>query len=744
MTSISSDSFTRTCETRTSDSWTTSCDTLLSQSTSSSTYDVLSLTHNTANQEGTAFYQVTATTADTINVAFDMYIGDGTGADGLCVNLGENNLGGNNEEAGVAVGFSLCFTEYDGGDVIMRQDSAEVWSNLGTTFQDETWHAITVAITPVGDAAFTLDSGVFHGTVNIAAYNLPSDLYLGFSARTGGATNNHWVRNVAFGTVAHDTSGWNDVDAQFGDSTVAVSAAFMTSRYASSCQNYCRSQGRTCVAGWYGGLEWDGSTGVDTCLGSSTCSGSCSFPLHLYYSTSTEKYCQCATEVTIDAAVPTVSENSANWVRLGVAGTLSCQDGDVKITDATECKNAVDQIGSSWHTADSLMAREDRPDGCFKDDSGSGYSNDNHFIDEHATALDGYTPICKTETDLHFTTTAHRLWLGMTSTGTSDECLRTSIFVESPVGSANYIPMGIQTAFTAADDDYCSTDRATGETWENVQLLVKSGEFHSIRALPGQSIRVQLTLLTNEGTNGWSELGGDALETDMSLKCGCIEKQTDWSSTTDCLSRTTSASDESYYDCVDVPDDIDAEEYEWREQGGSANGKASNFVIQQVHGKLYFAWEDNSLCETAFTLARDGESFVSDVAHDPGADHVCGHPVAPEEVFDDLALGIPASVDGPRAVGTVNEYCVSAVATVSAGSASGAYSSTAECVSHTVQFEAVILGSAVTKEARLPSSGVEVSWTMVTADGTVLAGPTVTSDSQGNFVIHVITDVKVP
>ena len=180
---------------------------------------VLSITQDVDSQEGTAFVRVTGTTADTINIAFDMYIGDGTGADGLCVNLGADRIGDRQHNDGVAVGFSLCFDEYARGGVVVRQDGTEVWSDISdatvSAFEDATWHAITLIITPTGDAAFTLDLDTCQGDVNIAAYSLPSQLYLGFSSRTGGLNNNHWIRNVAFGTNSKtqtrclSTSEWN-------------------------------------------------------------------------------------------------------------------------------------------------------------------------------------------------------------------------------------------------------------------------------------------------------------------------------------------------------------------------------------------------------------------------------------------------------------------------------------------------------------------------------------------------------
>ena len=58
-----------------------------------------------------------------------------------------------------------------------------------------------MTLTPSNDGAaaqvvFTID-GKHRGYGDIDRYELPSPAFFGFTARTGGATNNHWVRSVA-------------------------------------------------------------------------------------------------------------------------------------------------------------------------------------------------------------------------------------------------------------------------------------------------------------------------------------------------------------------------------------------------------------------------------------------------------------------------------------------------------------------------------------------------------------------
>jgi hypothetical protein len=193
--------------------------------------EVLSITQVAGSQQGTAFAPLDVSGADTINVRYEMYTGDGSGADGLCMNLGAGDMGGRYGEDGVAVGFALCFDEWsnsanhgghndeagDNGDhgVVMFFNGDNMFSDFGecenrqdctpvSLFEDAQWHNVVVTVTPDGAASFNFDNGLYGGAVQISSYTLPDDVFLGFSGRTGGATNNHWVRavSVGVGTIA--------------------------------------------------------------------------------------------------------------------------------------------------------------------------------------------------------------------------------------------------------------------------------------------------------------------------------------------------------------------------------------------------------------------------------------------------------------------------------------------------------------------------------------------------------------
>ena len=79
--------------------------------------------------------------------------------------------------------------------------------------RDTNWHDIELSVTPDGQGGakmvFDLDRGVYGGYGLVSkgwpgrdgvprrGYTLPPDAYLGFTGRTGGATNNHFVKGIS-------------------------------------------------------------------------------------------------------------------------------------------------------------------------------------------------------------------------------------------------------------------------------------------------------------------------------------------------------------------------------------------------------------------------------------------------------------------------------------------------------------------------------------------------------------------
>ena len=185
---------------------------------------VVQLTQVQESQQGTAFVPLTGVGSGlgpdfTFHARYEMYTGEGSGADGQCVNIGARDLGGRAGEDGVAQGVAICFDEWSNqGDhgVSMFYNGDVIWENHApcnnredclpvSLYDDAEWHVVEVSISPKENAAgtmgsaavrFSLDEGLYGGFATIPYFRLPQPTYLGFSARTGAATNNHWIKDI--------------------------------------------------------------------------------------------------------------------------------------------------------------------------------------------------------------------------------------------------------------------------------------------------------------------------------------------------------------------------------------------------------------------------------------------------------------------------------------------------------------------------------------------------------------------
>ena len=105
------------------------------------------------SQQGTAFVELSHDPGADFKmvVRYEMYCGDGTGADGLCVNIGGNDLGGRVGENGVTQGVAVCFDEWaNSGD-----HGVAIYYNAGTQGDGDTSRAgaIWENIAPCGKIA---------------------------------------------------------------------------------------------------------------------------------------------------------------------------------------------------------------------------------------------------------------------------------------------------------------------------------------------------------------------------------------------------------------------------------------------------------------------------------------------------------------------------------------------------------------------------------------------------------------
>ena len=136
-------------------------------------------------------------------------------------------------EDGVATGVALCFDEWANGDaehgIQMFYNGEMIFEGRATCgnregcppvslfddgHSDANWHGVELSVTPDGQGGakivFDLDQGLYGGYGLVSkswpdregvpqrGYVLPDDTtFLGFSGRTGGATNNHFVKGIS-------------------------------------------------------------------------------------------------------------------------------------------------------------------------------------------------------------------------------------------------------------------------------------------------------------------------------------------------------------------------------------------------------------------------------------------------------------------------------------------------------------------------------------------------------------------
>ena len=120
---------------------------------------VIHLTTATGWQSGAAFVRLHDATE--LVLEYQMYTGDGSGADGQCINIGADDLGGRLAEAGVAQGVALCFDEYgtpSGVDLLYNGES--LWQDHSSAavsmFHDARWHQVVLNISsPTAEFAET-------------------------------------------------------------------------------------------------------------------------------------------------------------------------------------------------------------------------------------------------------------------------------------------------------------------------------------------------------------------------------------------------------------------------------------------------------------------------------------------------------------------------------------------------------------------------------------------------------------
>jgi len=140
------------------------------------------------------------------HVTFRVLVGGGNGADGFSFNFAPDLTAGIAEEGG-GTGLTIAFDTYNNSTNAPEAPAVEVkfggisitnrlvsFLRTGSEFVDVTIHVDT-------DGTLDLTYGTNVVFTNLLAYTSRISGQFGFGARTGGATDNHWIDNLIINTT---------------------------------------------------------------------------------------------------------------------------------------------------------------------------------------------------------------------------------------------------------------------------------------------------------------------------------------------------------------------------------------------------------------------------------------------------------------------------------------------------------------------------------------------------------------
>lgn len=138
---------------------------------------------------------------------FDIYTGDGTGADALWLFCYYSSLyTGSYTENGSNNGYNISFIEHLTDRIEVYSPANTYVTGYNTTLGDSTWRTMKVHFTEISAnnnniKVYVNNSLVIDTNTNIGTdVNKTGNVYYGFAGRTGGANNNHYVRNISWTT----------------------------------------------------------------------------------------------------------------------------------------------------------------------------------------------------------------------------------------------------------------------------------------------------------------------------------------------------------------------------------------------------------------------------------------------------------------------------------------------------------------------------------------------------------------
>jgi hypothetical protein len=159
----------------------------------------LRLTNNDGSVSGSWYYQPPEPVTG-FRAAFDMYIGGGSGADGMSFVYAQEAQGGFGAEGpftgqGLVVAFDTYPNEGESTpDITVRYNLTDI-ARTGWPLRTGDWRAVEVLVSKDGLC------GVWHGGNLVLACTIPgwaprSSWEFGLGANTGGANDNHWADNL--------------------------------------------------------------------------------------------------------------------------------------------------------------------------------------------------------------------------------------------------------------------------------------------------------------------------------------------------------------------------------------------------------------------------------------------------------------------------------------------------------------------------------------------------------------------
>ncbi|MCK5862852.1 MAG: DUF5011 domain-containing protein, partial [Candidatus Hydrogenedentes bacterium] len=155
----------------------------------------ISLTWSNTNQQGSWSFHPHAP-LQAFTAAYDQYIGEGTGADGMCF-VYQANANKSFGEQGVsgADGLVVTFRTYTDNISEIKYNGAVLNSVSRTDLRTDSWIPVEVRVDKYGRCTVQWNGITLHNAVQLPDWSPQEDWYMGMGARTGNSTDKHMIDN---------------------------------------------------------------------------------------------------------------------------------------------------------------------------------------------------------------------------------------------------------------------------------------------------------------------------------------------------------------------------------------------------------------------------------------------------------------------------------------------------------------------------------------------------------------------